>query len=321
MEGGFGLGEDGRVVGADFEFDGGVVGDAVEDGAAVDVGDVDGEVLVGIGEGGDLREEVGEFGDGVDAEVEVAAGVGAFAEAVDAHFEAAFAGDDEVMADGGFDGAAFEDEDGLGTGGAAFGGAFGEVGADDFFGGVGGDDEVVLSEEVWGDVAEDLEGEPNHHGAAFVVDDTGAVDAGFVGGFAPVEVVAGFFFRREDGVEMGDEEDGFRGGGAGATEEEVVAVVGGLGGDEFGFEAEIGEAVGGEAADGVDAGGIGGEAVAVDHAAQPGEGGGEMAGGGFLEGGGEWGHLQKDTRDLALYGRVLMKAQAMRGVDHRQGRG
>jgi hypothetical protein len=40
-----------------------------------------------------------------------------------------------------------------------------------------------------------------------------------------------------------------------------------------------------------------------------------MAGGGFLEGGGEWGHLQKD------YGRVLMKAQAMRGVDHRQGRG
>ena len=91
------------------------MGDAVEDGAAVDVGDVDGEVLVGIGEGGDLREEVGEFGDGVDAEVEVAAGVGAFAEAVDAHFEAAFAGDDEVMADGGFDGSAFEDEDGLGT--------------------------------------------------------------------------------------------------------------------------------------------------------------------------------------------------------------
>jgi len=94
-----------------------------------------------------------------------------------------------------------------------------------------------------------------------------------------------------------------------------------LGGDEFGFEAEIGEAVGGEAADGVDAGGVSGEAVAVDHAAQPGEGGGEMAGGGFLEGGGEWGHLQKDTRDLALCGRVLMKAPATRGVDHRRGRG
>ncbi len=114
MEGGFGLGEDGGVVGADLEFDGGVVGDAVEDCAAVDVGDVDGEVLVGIGEGGDLGEEEGEFGDGVDAEVEIAAGVGAAAEAVDAHFEAAFSGDDEVMADGGFDGAAFEDEDGLG---------------------------------------------------------------------------------------------------------------------------------------------------------------------------------------------------------------
>lgn len=115
MEGGFGLGEDGRVVGADFELDGGVVGDAVEDGAAVDVGDVDGEVLIGVGEGGDLGEEGGEFGDGVDAEVEVAAGVGAAAEAIDAHFEAAFAGDDEMMADGGFDGTAFEDEDGLGS--------------------------------------------------------------------------------------------------------------------------------------------------------------------------------------------------------------
>jgi hypothetical protein len=46
-----------------------------------------------------------------------------------------------------------------------------------------------------------------------------------------------------------------------------------------------------------------------------------MAGGGFLEGGGEWGHLQKDTRDLALCGRVLMKAQATLGVDHRRGRG
>ena len=121
-----------------------------------------------------------------------------------------------------------------------------------------------MGEEVRGDFAENLEGEPNHHGAAFVVDDTGAVDAGFVGGFAPVEVVAGFFFGREDGVEVGDEEEGLffgRGLGGGAMEEEVVAVIGVLGGDEFGFETEFGEAVGGEAADGVDAGGGGGEAV------------------------------------------------------------
>ena len=182
-----------------------------------------------------------------------------------------------------------------------------------------------MGEEVRGEVAEDLEGEPNHHGAAFVVDDTGAVDAGFVGGFAPVEVVAGFFFGREDGVEVGDEEEGLffgRGLGGGAMEEEVVAVIGVLRGDEFGFEAEFGEAVGGEAADGVDAGSVGGEAVAVDHAAQPGEGGGEVAGGGCLEVGGEgWGHCQKDTREVLLRWRVLMKAQATRGVDRRPGRG
>jgi hypothetical protein len=208
VEGGFGLGEDGGVVGADFEFGGGVVGDAVEDGAAMDAGDVDSEVLGGVGEGGDLGKELAEFDDGVDAVVEVAAGVGAAAVAVDAHFEAAFAGDDEVVAEMVFDGAAFEDEDSAGASGAVFGGAIGEVGADDFFGGVGGDDEVVLGEEVWGEVAEDLESEPNHEGAAFVVDDAGAVDAGLIGGFAPVEVVAGLFFGGEDGVEVGDEEEG-----------------------------------------------------------------------------------------------------------------
>lgn len=161
--------------------------------------------------------------------MEVAAGVGAASEAVDAHFKAAFAGDDEVMAGGGLDGATFEDEDGFGTLGAAIGGAIGEVGADDFFGGVGGDDEVVLCEKVWGEIAKDLESEPNHHGAAFIVDDTGAVDAGFFGRFAPVELVAGFFLRRKDGVEVGDEQDGlffWRGLGRWAMKEKMVAVVG-----------------------------------------------------------------------------------------------
>lgn len=54
VQSGFGLGENVGVVGADFEFDCSVVGNAVEHGAALDVGDVDGEVLVRIGEGSNL---------------------------------------------------------------------------------------------------------------------------------------------------------------------------------------------------------------------------------------------------------------------------
>ena len=63
----------------------------------------------------------------------------------------------------------------------------------------------------------------------------------------------------------------------------MVAVVGVEGGDELGFEAELGQALGGEAADGIDAWGVGGEAIAIHHATEPSQGSGEMTFGGSLE--------------------------------------
>jgi hypothetical protein len=87
----------------------------------------------------------------------------------------------------------------------------------------------------------------------------------------------------------------------GAAEKEVVAVVGVLGGNKLGFKAELGKALGGEAADGIDAWGVGGEAIAIHHAAEPSQGCGEMAFGGSLEFVGEsggHGQLHRIRREI-----------------------
>ena len=111
--------------------------------------------------------------------------------------------------------------------------------------------------------------------AAFDIDGAGTVDAAFIGAFIPLEVVALFFFGREDGVGMRDEHDGIAAGAA-MREKEMMAGAGNGTGNEFSGEAEWSEGLSGEPGDGINAGGIRGEAVDGDETTHEVERGGEM---------------------------------------------
>jgi hypothetical protein len=101
-----------------------------------------------------------------------------------------------------------------------------------------------------------------------------------------MKLLAAFFLGWEDRIEMGDEHDRLgvpRSGAGPATEKEVMTMIWVARGNEIGFETEGGKALGGQATQSIHSGGVGGEAVAFNHAAQPIEGGRQVAGGGGLE--------------------------------------
>lgn len=259
------------------------MGNAIGDGAAGDLTDIDGEIAAVIGQGADVSNEIGELENSVGSRGMLSAGVGGLPFGADAEGSAAFAGGDK----GNFTGnaaVALENEAGSGVGGEDLSAEITKILRNDFLAGVEENDPVGGGETSGVHFFEGQKGEPDEGGAAFDIIGAGAVDA--VADDFPAEVVADFLLGRIDGVEVGKEGNGGP-GDLGTSESEVVAESGVKSGGGSGGKTEGGKLASDQIGIGGDAGAVFGEAVEADHLAEEIEGAGK---GGLAEGGEIVGH-------------------------------
>ena len=245
------------------------MGHAVDDRAAHDRADVEGQVALIVRQVGHGAHDVGQLDDGVRAPLVHGAGVAAAPLHLDVEAGHALAGGHELIAVV-HHVAALEDERGQ-RALQALAGQRAEVGSQDFLGGVQEDVPGGSLENLREGVAQPVEEHVDQHRAALDVHRAGAVNA--VAGNAKMEVVGLFLQLGEDRVEVGDEADG-RGGpavgrrAAGAGQQQVAAELKAVGLNRLALEAKVGEAVGGQLAQAIDAARVQGEAIDEHHLVQ-----------------------------------------------------